>query len=128
MADPAPEVEQRSRFLLSCQTLFTGLYSGQYTLALRRLSWSQVLPPGASKGSGVTRLLQELNVEPQNLMALGDGENDVEMLQVCIWLILGEGDTSILLLHISKTPFLCTLRLNGPEVLMSEDQNLRSIR
>ncbi|CAL5223726.1 g6283 [Coccomyxa viridis] len=42
----------------------------------------EVLPPGASKGSGVTRLLQELNVEPQNLMALGDGENDVEMLQL----------------------------------------------
>lgn len=30
----------------------------------------------------MSRLLQELNVEPQNLMALGDGENDVEMLQV----------------------------------------------
>ena len=42
----------------------------------------QVLPPGASKGSGVSKLLQELNVEPQHLMTLGDGENDVEMLQV----------------------------------------------
>ena len=54
-----------------------------HMLALRRLSWSQVLPPGASKGSGVSRLLQELHVGPENLMALGDGENDVEMLQVC---------------------------------------------
>ena len=44
--------------------------------------WLQVLPAGASKGSGVSRLLHELNVEPQHLMALGDGENDVEMLQV----------------------------------------------
>ena len=26
-------------------------------------------------------LLQELGVQPENLMALGDGENDVEMLQ-----------------------------------------------
>ena len=46
-------------------------------------------------------------MEPQNLMALGDGENDVEMLQVCSlvdsW---GRGHTFlILLLHISKTPF-----------------------
>ena len=49
----------------------------------RAAQWLQVLPPGASKGSGVSRLLQELSVEPQNLMALGDGENDVEMLQVC---------------------------------------------
>ena len=30
----------------------------------------------------MSRLLEELNVEAQNLMALGDGENDVEMLQV----------------------------------------------
>jgi len=44
--------------------------------------WLQVLPAGASKGSGVSKLLHELNVDPQNLMALGDGENDVEMLQV----------------------------------------------
>lgn len=27
-------------------------------------------------------LLKELGLEPQHLMAIGDGENDVEMLQV----------------------------------------------
>ena len=49
--------------------------------ATTRLLRAQVLPPGASKGAGVALLLEELGVQPESLMALGDGENDVEMLQ-----------------------------------------------
>ena len=43
----------------------------------------EVLPQGASKGSGVQWLLQRLGIDPERCMALGDGENDVEMLQLC---------------------------------------------
>jgi hydroxymethylpyrimidine pyrophosphatase-like HAD family hydrolase len=42
----------------------------------------QVLPLGASKGAGVSWLLDRLGVAPEAVMALGDGENDVEMLQL----------------------------------------------
>lgn len=42
----------------------------------------QVLPLGASKGTGVEWLLKHLGVEPQHVMALGDAENDVEMLKL----------------------------------------------
>eukprot|EP00199_Chlamydomonas_sp_CCMP681_P002924 CAMPEP_0119104166 /NCGR_PEP_ID=MMETSP1180-20130426/2445_1 /TAXON_ID=3052 ORGANISM="Chlamydomonas cf sp, Strain CCMP681" /NCGR_SAMPLE_ID=MMETSP1180 /ASSEMBLY_ACC=CAM_ASM_000741 /LENGTH=308 /DNA_ID=CAMNT_0007088847 /DNA_START=132 /DNA_END=1058 /DNA_ORIENTATION=- len=42
----------------------------------------EVLPFGASKGAGVAWLLERLGVDPQHVMALGDGENDVEMLQL----------------------------------------------
>jgi Cof subfamily protein (haloacid dehalogenase superfamily) len=42
----------------------------------------EVLPPGASKGSGLRRLLADLEVAPENVLAIGDGENDVEMLQL----------------------------------------------
>ncbi len=45
-------------------------------------SHTQVLPPGASKGSGLSWLLNHLNIDPCHVMALGDGENDVEMLQL----------------------------------------------
>ena len=44
----------------------------------------QILPPGASKGVGVGKLLEAMDIAPQNLMALGDGENDVQMLQVTL--------------------------------------------
>lgn len=42
----------------------------------------QVLPLGASKGLGVGWLLDRLGVDPAAVLALGDGENDVEMLQL----------------------------------------------
>lgn len=42
-----------------------------------------MLPLGASKGAGVAWLLQRLGVDPAACMALGDGENDVEMLRLC---------------------------------------------
>lgn len=43
----------------------------------------QVLPLGCSKGSGVSLLLDRLGIDPAACMALGDGENDVEMLRLC---------------------------------------------
>jgi Cof subfamily protein (haloacid dehalogenase superfamily) len=43
----------------------------------------EVLPFGASKGHGVSKLLQALNVRPEQVLAVGDGENDVEMLRLC---------------------------------------------
>jgi 3-deoxy-D-manno-octulosonate 8-phosphate phosphatase KdsC-like HAD superfamily phosphatase len=42
----------------------------------------QVLPLGASKGEGVSWLLQHLRMSPSGMLALGDGENDIEMLQM----------------------------------------------
>lgn len=41
----------------------------------------EVLPPGTSKGAGLMRLLKMLDLDPSEVMAVGDGENDVEMLR-----------------------------------------------
>lgn len=35
----------------------------------------EVLPLGSSKGEGVRRLLTAVNVNPQNVLAIGDAEN-----------------------------------------------------
>ncbi len=42
----------------------------------------QILPAGASKGKGVDQLLKHLDVKPERVLAMGDGENDKVMLQV----------------------------------------------
>ena len=42
----------------------------------------EVLPKGANKGQGVKTLLRQLSANPENVMAIGDAANDVEMLQV----------------------------------------------
>lgn len=47
----------------------------------------EVLPKGASKAAGVRVVLEKLGVAPENVLAMGDAENDVEMLKlagVCI--------------------------------------------
>jgi HAD superfamily hydrolase (TIGR01484 family) len=41
-----------------------------------------VLPLGASKGGGVSWLLHHKGLSAAGLLALGDGENDIEMLQL----------------------------------------------
>lgn len=40
----------------------------------------EVLPLGASKGAGVSVLLESLGIDAEDVIAFGDGENDVEML------------------------------------------------
>ncbi|MED6181875.1 hypothetical protein PIB30_023398 [Stylosanthes scabra] len=42
----------------------------------------EIVPLGTSKGNGVKMLLDHLGVTPKEIMAIGDGENDVEMLEL----------------------------------------------
>ncbi|GIL55625.1 hypothetical protein Vafri_11159 [Volvox africanus] len=63
-----PEVEQ--------------LLTGRASLTTALSGMLEVLPLGASKGAGLSWLLEHLGVDPAHVMALGDGENDVEMLQM----------------------------------------------
>ncbi|KAJ4821259.1 Endoribonuclease YbeY [Rhynchospora pubera] len=42
----------------------------------------EIVPPETSKGKGVKMLLDHLGVSSKEVMAIGDGENDVEMLEL----------------------------------------------
>lgn len=42
----------------------------------------ELVPPATSKGNGVEILLNHLSISPDEVMAIGDGENDIEMLQL----------------------------------------------
>jgi hydroxymethylpyrimidine pyrophosphatase-like HAD family hydrolase len=42
----------------------------------------EILPFGSSKGEGVQRFFDHYNIAVENTMAFGDGENDIEMLQL----------------------------------------------
>jgi Cof subfamily protein (haloacid dehalogenase superfamily) len=41
----------------------------------------EVLPPGASKGAALKMLTKDLRVPADSVMAIGDAENDIEMIQ-----------------------------------------------
>ncbi|KAF8061109.1 TOC34 [Scenedesmus sp. PABB004] len=63
-----PAAEDALRGRATCTTALSGML--------------EVLPLGASKGAGVAWLLGELGLDAGGLLALGDGENDIEMLRL----------------------------------------------
>uniref|UniRef100_A0A7S2ZAW7 Uncharacterized protein n=1 Tax=Rhodosorus marinus TaxID=101924 RepID=A0A7S2ZAW7_9RHOD len=56
----------------------------------------EVLPPNASKGYGVERFLESFNADPAKLLAIGDAENDLEMLKLAKYgIAMGNGFDSV---------------------------------
>lgn len=53
----------------------------------------EILPPSASKGTALKQILKDLRIAPENVMALGDAENDLEMLQLAgVGVLMGQAD------------------------------------
>ncbi|MBJ8349237.1 Cof-type HAD-IIB family hydrolase [Streptococcus zalophi] len=42
----------------------------------------ETLPKGATKASALIKLIKELNITKEEVMAIGDGNNDIEMLEI----------------------------------------------
>lgn len=55
---------------------------GRATLVQALDDMLEILPYGASKGAGLKRLLEQLGIAPEHVLAIGDAENDIEMLQL----------------------------------------------
>jgi Cof subfamily protein (haloacid dehalogenase superfamily) len=56
----------------------------------------EVLPSGASKGAALKALLKELKVDPEEVLAIGDAENDLEMLQLAgIGVAMGQAEQRV---------------------------------
>lgn len=56
---------------------------GEPARVVKALDWTlEILPEGTSKAAGLRVLLRNLRIDPANVMAVGDGENDLEMMQM----------------------------------------------
>lgn len=56
----------------------------------------EVLPVGTSKGGGLAHLLARWQINPAVVMAIGDGENDIEMLQMAgLGVAMGNADAAV---------------------------------
>jgi len=44
-------------------------------------AWLDLTPVGVSKASGLSYVCDQLDLEPQDVLAIGDGRNDIEMLE-----------------------------------------------
>ena len=56
-----------------------GLHGTDYVVGWT--AWLDLAPVGVSKASGLQHVADKLGVAPADVLAIGDGRNDIEMLQ-----------------------------------------------
>lgn len=56
-----------------------GLHGVQYYVGFS--AWLDIAPEGVTKAAGLDEVVSELGISPSDVLAVGDGRNDVEMLQ-----------------------------------------------
>lgn len=55
-------------------------FDGQCTVVESGLEWIDMMPLDVNKGTGLKRILERLGIAPEDCMAIGDNDNDREML------------------------------------------------
>ena len=59
-------------------------------------SMLEILPPGACKGTALRHLLKSMHIDRAQVMAMGDAENDTEMLQLAgLGVAIGNADAAL---------------------------------
>lgn len=53
---------------------------GRYQVMRVKPKWMEVVPNGVSKGKALLQIAREAGVAPDEILAFGDGENDISML------------------------------------------------
>ncbi|MBQ1756730.1 MAG: HAD-IIB family hydrolase, partial [Erysipelotrichaceae bacterium] len=72
--------------------LFMSEFAGQLECVNGGLLLFDVNKLGVSKKNGLEVLLKMLNIDPEDVMAFGDSENDIEMLQMAgTAVVMGDG-------------------------------------
>ncbi|KAK1408146.1 hypothetical protein QVD17_39780 [Tagetes erecta] len=56
--------------------------AGRASVVQAQSDMLEIVPPGSSKGSGVRMLLEHFGATADEVMAIGDGENDIEMIEL----------------------------------------------
>ncbi len=58
-------------------------FSDHLNVALSGDNWLDIMNMGVDKGSGLRIILDHLGVKPEECMAFGDYDNDIQMLKIC---------------------------------------------
>ena len=61
---------------------WTERFGSRCTVVTGQGEWLDMMPPGVNKGTGLKKLLDFLNIKPEEVIAIGDNDNDLEMLEM----------------------------------------------
>ncbi|WP_369371603.1 HAD family hydrolase [Promicromonospora sp. Populi] len=76
-ADPTPRLALHGP---SAYRMVWALRALNLTAIATRADWIDITPPGISKATALEKVRTELGIEDHNTVAIGDSENDIEML------------------------------------------------
>ena len=57
-------------------------FGGRCEIAVSGVTWLDFMPKGVSKASGLRAVCEKLGIDPADCIAVGDNDNDVEMLDL----------------------------------------------
>ena len=57
-------------------------FGSRCTVVTGQRQWLDMMPLGVNKGTGLRHLLDYLKIAPEEVMAIGDNDNDLEMLEM----------------------------------------------
>ena len=82
---PTPWVKailhQEREVLAPVQTRLLDRYPGRYEAIFSNPRYLELTRKGSSKGGGIARVAQMLNVTPEHIYCVGDNQNDIPMLE-----------------------------------------------
>ena len=55
----------------------------------------EILPKGNNKGTGLKKLAKKLGIKQEEIMAIGDGNNDIEMFEYANYSVAMENGTEL---------------------------------
>ncbi len=67
--------------LLGRKALIEKTFPGRFNILFSDLTFLEIMPLGVDKGRGIRRLGELYQIEPKNIMAIGDSQNDLDMLK-----------------------------------------------
>ena len=74
--------EKKEEIKTELGKLITTLNKSEKTVVPGQLTWLDMMPKGVNKASGLSHILDYLHITPEECMAIGDNDNDREMLEL----------------------------------------------
>ena len=71
--------------LLERKALIEKTFPGRFNILFSDLTFLEIMPLGVDKGHGIRRLGELYDVDPKYIMAIGDSENDLDMLKLPVF-------------------------------------------
>ena len=69
--------------IASVMAMLEERFSGRFWWGRTSANWLEIMPAHVNKAEGLKQAASRMGIDPSQIMAFGDGENDIGMLSLC---------------------------------------------